>query len=277
MRRTSTRRRDLLTGVEIARSTPGVTYATTVSLSGGGARFLSSTDRGAHWTSTPLAIPSGTEPRILAVDPEDDQKVYLRLVTSTSDSIFMTENSGQSFQTILPPIGTPLSAFLRAGDGALYAGTRTGKLYVQPAGATGFTSQNAPHLRCLGQRPGTTRIYACTDMVADGFSLATSDDNGQTFQPMMNFTELLGPLTCAPVQTNCAAHWNRIQGVLGITGDGGTPGPPDAGSPDGGSTPPPKPGGGSSGCSSTGGSAAAFFGLAGVVLLSRMRRPRQQR
>ena len=44
----------------------------------------------------------------------------------------------------------------------------------------------------------------------------------------MKFTQLQGPLTCGPVQTNCAAHWNRIQGVLGIgvgndggQGDGG--------------------------------------------------------
>jgi len=264
---------DLLTGVELARSKPGVAYATTVSVSGGAARFLSSTDRGAHWTSTTLAIPSGTEPRILAVDPEDDQKVYLRLVTSTSDSILMTENGGQSFQTVLPPIGTSLSAFLIAGDGTLYAGTRTGKLYVRPAGATDFTALNAPHLRCLGQRPGTARIYACADMIADGFSLATSDDHGQSFQRMMSFTELLGPLTCAPVQTNCAAHWARIQGVLGITGDGGTPGPPDAGNPDAGTAPAPKPGGGPSGCSSAGGSAAAFLGLVAVVLLWRTRRP----
>jgi uncharacterized protein (TIGR03382 family) len=261
--------RDLLTGVEMARSTPGVAYATTVSISGGAAHFLASADRGAHWTTLPLAIPSGTEPRILAVDPEDDQTVYLRLVTSLSDSILMTANGGQSFQTILPPIGTSLSSFLRAGDGALYAGTRTGKLYVQPAGATGFTERSAPHLRCLGQRPGTTRIYACADGVADGFSLATSDDNGLSFQPMMSFTELLGPLTCAPVQTACAAHWARIQGVLGIVGDGGTPGPSDAGTTDGGVPPPPSSGGRSSGCSTTGGGAAAFLGVVALVLLWR--------
>jgi hypothetical protein len=53
-------------------------------------------------------------------------------------------------------------------------------------------------------------------MVVDGYSLASSDDNGATFQPVMSFTQLLGPLTCAPVQTNCQAHWERIQGVLGI-------------------------------------------------------------
>ena len=84
----------------------------------------------------------------------------------------------------------------------------------------------------------------------------------------MSFRDLLGPLSCAPVQTNCAAHWQRIQGVLGI-GDGGTPGPSDAGTTDGGVPPPPKPGGRSSGCSTTGGGAAAFLGVVALVLLWR--------
>jgi photosystem II stability/assembly factor-like uncharacterized protein len=208
---------DLLTGVEIARSKAGVVYATSVSTSGGPARFLASNDSGTTWVATTLQIASGTEPRILAVDPADEKKVYLRLLSGAlSDAIAMTPDGGQTFQTVLPPINGQLSAFLRAGDGAIYAGTRAGKLYVQPAGMTGFTVRNAPHLRCLGQRPGTTRIYACTDMVVDGYSLASSDDNGATFQPVMSFTQLLGPLTCAPVQTNCQAHWERIQGVLGI-------------------------------------------------------------
>ena len=34
----------------------------------------------------------------------------------------------------------------------------------------------------------------------------------------MSFTQLLGPLTCSPVATNCQAHWERIQGVLGLGG-----------------------------------------------------------
>ncbi len=230
---------DLLTGVEIARSKAGVVYATSVSTSGGPAKFLASNDSGATWAATTLQIPSGTEPRILAVDPADEKKVYLRLLAGAlSDAIAITPDGGQTFQTILPPINGQLSSFLRAGDGAIYAGTRAGKLYVQPAGVTGFTARNAPHLRCLGQRPGTTRIYACTDMVVDGYSLASSDDNGATFQPVMSFTQLLGPLTCAPVQTNCQAHWERIQGVLGIR-------PPDAGQSGGG-------GSGGSHCASAG-------------------------
>jgi hypothetical protein len=257
---------DLLTGVEIARSKPGVTYATSVSLSGGPALFLASADRGVNWTSTPLPIPSGTEPRILAVDPVDEKKVYLRLMTGTSDAISMTADGGKTFLTVLPPIGGQFTSFLRAGDGALYAGAKAGKLYVQAAGATGFTARdNAPHLRCLGQRPGTTRIYACADMVVDGYSLGSSDDNGATFQPVMSFTQLLGPLTCAPVQTNCAAHWDRIQAVLGIRA-------PDAGQVDGGAGGP-KPSGGSH-CASAG---AEAWSLAGIAAFLRLRRKRTAR
>jgi len=249
---------DLLTGVEIARSKRGVFYASSTSPSGGPPRFLASTDSGVTWPSTTLTIPVGTEPRILAVDPADENKVYLRIVGTITDEIRMTPDGGQSFQTILPPIGGQLSSFLRATDGALYAGTRAGKLYTQAPGATDFTSRDALHFRCLGQRTGSARIYACGDMVVDGFSLAKSDDNGLTFQPVMSFTQLLGLLTCAPVQTNCASHWERIQGVLGIA-------KPDAGQPDAGTD-------GTSGGSHCGTAGVEWWSLCLVALFERRRR-----
>ena len=265
---------DLLTGVEIARAKAGVVYATSISLTGGPAHFLLSPDRGATWTPTALPLPSATEPRILSVDPADEKRVYLRIVGAVSDSMMVTEDSGQSFKTILPPIGTALSAFLRAGDGTLYAGTRTGQLYVLPPGAQQFTQRGAPHLRCLGQRPGSTRIYACTDIVADGYSLASSDDDGQTFQRVMSFRDLLGPLSCSPVQTNCAAHWQRIQGVLGI-GDAGS-GP--TGTPDAGASPPVSPPAKSGGgCSAAGETLLPIVALLALVYLAVLgRSPRQQ-
>src|SRR5713101_447299 len=255
---------DILTGIEIARSTPGVVYGTSVPQAGGTAKFLASTSSGAPgtWTVTDLQIPVGTQPRILAVDPSDAKKVYLRLLTGPTDAMAVTVDGGQTFQTVLPIKGQ-FSSFLRAGDGAIYAGTMDGTLYVRAAAATdptAFVSLNAPHLRCLGQRPGTTRIYACADMVVDGFSLASSDDGGATFQPVMTFTQLLGPLTCPPVQTNCQAHWERIQGVLGI---GSGTGPPDAG---GGRS---SSGSGGSHCASAGIDAWSIWSVLGFLLRCR--------
>lgn len=274
---------DLLTAVEISRSTPGVMYATTIALSGSGSTLLKSIDSGANWTSTVIPTDSATQPLILTIDPEDSNTVYLRIVGALTDSIVVTIDGGQTFQTLIT-INDQFSSFLRATDGTLYAGTLSGHLYVLPPGATVFTNHTAPHFRCLGQRPGTARIFACGDTGRDGFSLGYSDDDGGTFTRMMNFIDIQGPLTCSPVATNCVAHWARIQQVLGISDagipvqpDGGT-GATDGGSPDGGpggSDAGPSSGGKSSGCAAVPASPGWMLGVLGVVLLLALRRTRR--
>jgi hypothetical protein len=253
---------DLLTGVEIARTDPAVMYMTTVRTSGGGAMLLQSTDSGVHWTPHDILADPGTQPRILGVDPVDKNTVYLRLLTGISDAIWITIDGGQTFEKPLT-INGQFTSFLRATDGTVYLGTAGGQLYVRPPGAAAFEPPRpAPHLRCLGQRFGEPkRIYACGDSVVDGWSLYSTDDGGQTFTPVMKFTDIQGPLGCGSVATNCAAHWERIKGVLGIGA------PFDAGQ-GGGGTPPPPSGG--SHCSSFGADTAALL----VLLAFSLRRRR---
>jgi len=255
---------DLLKGIETSKSTPGVAYATKVAATGNGPALLRSTDSGAHWTEMPIPASAQTEPRILAIDPQDADRVYLRLFTGTTDSIVVATEGGRTLEPALTIPGA-LTSFLRTSDGTLYAGTMEGSLYVRAPGESTFARRNGPHLRCLGQRPGSSRIYACGDMLLDGFSVATSDDGGLTFQKLMSFRELLGPLTCSSVHTACSAHWDRIQLVLGIT----TPdaGQPDAGRSDGGTTPT----SGGSHCSSIGGDGPGWMIL--LLLGLRRRRP----
>jgi MYXO-CTERM domain-containing protein len=255
---------DALTGIEAARSTPGVLYATEVSINGSTASLLRSTDSGGHWTRSTIATPVGTQPRILAIDPDDASIVYLRLITGTTDSVAIATNGGANVDVPLTITGA-FTSFLRATDGTLYAGTMLGDLYVRAVGSSTFIHRAGPHLRCLGQRRGSNRIYACGDMNLDGFSIGYSDDGGNTFQKVMKFTELQGPLTCSEVQTACAAHWARIQLVLGIA---------DAGVPDAGNSPPPpsSPEGQRSGCSTTDGNTATVLALAIALLLLLLRR-----
>jgi hypothetical protein len=256
---------DLLTAVEISRSTPGLIYATTIALVGSGSNLLKSTDSGATWTSTLIPTDPATQPLILAIDPADSNTVYLRIVGALTDSIVITTDGGQLFQTLIT-INGQFSSFLRATDGTLYAGSLNGQLYVLPPGATAFTSHAAPHFRCLGQRPGTSRIYACGDMTLDGFSLGYSDDDGGTFTRMMTFRDLQGPLTCSPVATNCVAHWTRIQQVLGIT----VPGGPDAGA--GGPDAGPNTGSRSGSCTEAPGGTGSVLLILGLTLAWAQRR-----
>jgi hypothetical protein len=265
----------LITGVELSRSSPGVVYVTSINSSGSGAMLARSDDYGAHWTPRAMSIPSGTEPLIMGIDPQDADIVYLRVTNGgLSDSVVITTDGGQSFDTALTITGQ-FSSFLRADDGTLYLGTLAGTLYVRAPGETTFTNHPGPHFRCLGQRSGTPRIFACGDMGLDGFSVGYSDNGGQSFQRMMSFVDLLGPLTCGPVATNCASHWERIQGVLGIgpPPDGGPSGGGlDAGTTDGGTPPPASPPGQpKSGCSTTGGNGVLLLSLIVALLPWRMR------
>ena len=254
---------DLLTGVEIARSDPMVIYATSVHTSGSSATLLRSADRGATWTPHPIPADPGTQPRILGVDAADKNIVYLRLLQGLNDAIGITTDGGQTFTTALNTDGQ-LTSFLRATDGTLYAGTAAGQLYVRPPGEPNFAAPRpAPHLRCLGQRAGESkRFYACGDFVLDGYSLFASDDSGRTFMPVMKFPDIKGPLGCGPVATNCAAHWQRIQGVLGLlpstdAGQGGGGGA-------GGSGPAPK-----GSCASAGAGATPLLLLVALLFLRR--------
>jgi len=248
----------LITSVEIAKSPATTMYAT---LSGPDvARLLRSTDSGQSWTPYDLPRVNGVlpQPRILAIDPEDGDIVYLRLLGPPYDAIAIATGGGQSIQIALTISGV-FSAFARGTDKTLYAGTPDAKLYVRPPQGSFAAPIPAVRFRCLGQRIGTADLYACADMFQDGFSVGVSRDAGKSFQKVMKLPELQGPLTCAPVQTACAAHWARIEVVL--TADAGTP-PPDAGAGTSGS--------GKGSCSSI--DAGALAALAALTLAVRRRR-----
>ncbi|HEX4381658.1 MAG TPA: hypothetical protein VH083_01870, partial [Myxococcales bacterium] len=270
----------IMTGIEISTTRPTVVYVTSSSLVNSDRNLWRSEDKGATWTSTLVPEEGTNEPRIMAIDPANSDIVYLRVIGALTDSIVITTDQGQSFNTVLS-INGKFTGFLRATDGSLYAGSSVGKLYRRAPGETTFTEGPGPFFRCLGQRPGESRIYACGDFTTNGFSLGFSDDNGATFKPMMSFTDILGPLTCPTVATNCEAHWERIQGVLGIGGDdAGTTAPPDGGvavpdagnGNDGGGVSTPPPSSGKSGCSTAAADGLALMTLAALFLRSRRRR-----
>jgi hypothetical protein len=235
---------DLL-GVEYAASEPGLLYVTGAHLpSDGGSRipFVSVTSDGG-WSTFDHAEYASNFPYLAGVDPEQANTLYVRLGSPTNrDALLISHDQGQTFTSALQ-LTEAMSAFVRASDGTLYVGTRSGALWRQAVGSPAFVRSTGPHFRCLAERNGT--LFACGDPLADGYALATSTDQGATFTPLMDYGQIDTLQTCPSVQQAC-------QNALGMLKQQFPPPPPDAGptndaGKDGGSGPTPsKPK--SSGC-----------------------------
>jgi len=75
--------------------------------------------------------------KIAQIDPSDANTVYLRVSANGADSIWITTDGGAHAQPLLSTAST-LGGFVRASDGALYAGTSAGDFYVRAPGANAF-------------------------------------------------------------------------------------------------------------------------------------------
>lgn len=270
-----------LTGVEVARSDPRTVYLTMVE---GSASFhpyiVRSRDGGASWDSPLDAQPAlgSRYIRLAGVDPADANRLYLRVTDLNApdnpDTLAISDDGGASFRFPTAADGGPLrlqyqmTAFLRRADGSLLIGVAnpeaTDTLFVSTdAGHTFRPIPGAPHVRALAERDGM--LFVAADNYNDHAAIARSSDGGNTWQPVVRFDQLCGPLPCGDIPAACAADWETARLTVGI---------PDntcGDAPDAGHAPPPVKQG--CHCDAAGG---AELACGGVLLLALRRRRRRE-
>jgi hypothetical protein len=279
-----------ITGVEIAKTDSSAIYLTMYKYVPAPIQpfLVRSNDAGQSWQELPLDKMIGPMwLRLLAVDPEDAKKVYLRLYdNSASEKLGIYDDASGSVK-IAHVFEHRISAFLRRADGALIVGTREDGAFVSTDGGDTFTAmKGAPHLRALGERDG--RIYAVADDVVDGYAVGVSMDQGSSFQPLLRFSEITGPLSCGNVPARCQIAYQNLLLTLPMSQANEESPMLDAAVTHDASLHPHRDGGNGTsgarsgcGCSALGGSppshlAAAVLGIAGIQLrlLTRRRRKR---
>jgi hypothetical protein len=205
-----------LASVESAAGRPDTIYATTsvTGAAGAGPALFRTTDGGSSWQRTDLPIAAPAAVRILAVSPADPGTLWLRAthLPSNGDEVFGSNDRGATFTSLYRSSSQPLTGFARGADGTLFLSDgQPGALARAPAGS-GFTRLSGPHLLCLFAQG--SRLYGCTDGLQDQSDVATSDDGGATWKPLLSLTTLLGPSSCPAVASGCAADWQFQQALL---------------------------------------------------------------
>lgn len=195
---------DTVTGLEIARSDPQTIYLALTSNVSLPPKLARSADGGGSWQTFDLgsALTGNGELRILAVDPDDAGKVFLRWNVSGGDSLLLVENGGASLQAPLPLGGGTMTAFTRMESGAVLMGASVAAspvLFRSTDGGVTFEQlTGGPHLRALSARGGV--LFGVGDNVNDHYAVATSQDQGTTWQPLMQYAQVQGISACVAVQ-----------------------------------------------------------------------------
>ena len=258
---------DTISGVEISRSTPTTVYLTLTSGTAHTPKLLQSTNSGTSWQVHDLSahLPAGTDfIRLIAVDPTDPQKVFLRIRSpgdgGTNEGVAVTTDAGATASTPLSFPGGILSAFTRLASGTIVLGGVVGTTnvaYTSADGGSTFQAIATPHpsFRALSSRGAT--LFVVADNQLDGYAVGTSTDLGKTWTPMMAYEDIQAIQTClmSYCQTDCLARAGAGQWSTQMCSATPDPSPVDAG-PDAGHVSPRIDAGGTAGHAGTGSDAA---------------------
>jgi len=184
-----------------------------------------SRDGGASFTWTPLTgLGPTTNLRIVALDAGDPSKLYLR-IARIDESLHVNEalaivtglDGGGAAPVVTVPVLVPqgtVTAFLRRASGVILVAGKTslGPLAWRStdAGASfSAWSNGGLHVRALAEKSAT--LYAVADELAAGdpFVVATSEDEGTSWHPLLSSFQDLGSLApCArqACQSTCATN-----------------------------------------------------------------------
>jgi hypothetical protein len=216
-----------LLGIEGASSDPETIYLTMRST---GPALVRTTDGGGHWDIVDLDPVLGDAfVRIIAVDPSDPRKIFLRASSGTmGDRLVVSADGGASFATPLAVDGG-LTAFVQRSNGTiLLTGIASNQTSFGARSVDGGSTfepwSNVPHVRAMAERDGL--LYVAADNVADGFALAVSSDEGSSWRSLLAYRDVTRIRPC--VATACLeACRSKVQAGLwgpSVCGDsGGTP------------------------------------------------------
>jgi hypothetical protein len=200
-----------MTGAEIARSDPNVLYV--ASRSPEGAPLLArSSDGGAHFTTTDLGADLGIGLlRIIAIDPQDPNRVLFRFLGPNDQSLALTVDGGMTARKPTTVNGN-FTSYVRLPNGTILVSamvefsTRPALFRSRDRGATFDEVPNPPSIRALSERNGL--VYAATDNFGDGYALGTSADEGTTWTAKMAYADVkaINPCIKAQCQVSCATQ-----------------------------------------------------------------------
>jgi uncharacterized membrane protein YgcG len=185
-----------VTTIEVAPSDPSRIYVSGFHGSGmtRTTSLYVSKDKGMTWTEhqTPFNPSTETAVYIAAVDPNDEDLVYLR--TEGASRLIVSMDGGQTFMSSKQLMGQMVGFALSPDGSKIYLGGVGDGLWVGDKATLTFVQTNSlVHIQCLATQG--TDLWACADEPSC-FVAGVSHDDGKTFTAKMHLLSIQAPLQC---------------------------------------------------------------------------------
>jgi photosystem II stability/assembly factor-like uncharacterized protein len=253
--------------LRIAPSNPQRLYVSGQDLSG---LFLLRSDNGGQsWTRLPQPFSQLQSPYdfvMMLVSPQSADVVWAKVSAQGISYFLKSTDAGATFVSQMDVPDVLIGAETSADGRTTWVATPS-NLYRGRDGES-FSALTLPNGNACATRVGSV-LYGCGSSWLHEWALASSTDEGTTWQPIFGLTGIQGAHVCAestPVQQACPSRWPQMAATLNATGGGST----DGGVPDAGTSPPPPPSKG--GCSATAGLAPSALLLLALALSRSSRR-----
>lgn len=204
------------TTIDVAATDAKVIYVSGTSSDGKGL-LLRSDDHGGSYQphELPSSLLISTAPYISALDPKALDTVYLRS-DSAPGTLMITRDGGQKFEEMLR-LSAPIKAFALSPDGSSVLAATVGSGIYRIDTAT----LEQDKLACTGVWCFTWTkdgVFACGDLVANGYLVAASADEGRTFESLVTPTCVRGVFACdasTTIGSACPDAWPSQRSLLG--------------------------------------------------------------
>lgn len=150
---------------------------------------------------------------LAAIDPKNDARVLVRQLSESGSDLLLSEDSGASFHVVLHIAGA-MFGFAQSADGAnvwagsgdasegMYRSTDRGRTFVAVAKAPIF---------CIGVT--SEKLFTCSNPFTEhGYAIGASVDQGASITPLINFSDVRGPIACAA--SPCDSKWSAMHATF---------------------------------------------------------------
>lgn len=187
-----------------------------------GSTIYRSDDGGETWTATSLGLVDGTEIFSLGVDPSNADVLYYQQPNGDDWELRRTTDAGDSSELLLT-LEDSVEGFAISDDGqTILVGTPGSDVRRSVDGGASFDPTATPiKTQCFTAHGDV--VYACAENWDDGFAIGRSDDWGDSWEGIFNYTDIESPLPCpecTDVAEICAPIFWTICEQFGIEKEG---------------------------------------------------------